>query len=454
MTLETMARRASGAQAEVRETKEELKIKELLILDLTKKQQEIEFKLNSFKVLYEEVKSARNKYVNEIQKSSQELAELKQRIKISQNELEILKNESLEKEKSLQKLIASTKVQIHERDKRLAVLNKAEYEKQELIEQSNQQANEIAKLNMITVGLQKDMILIRKQYEVACESRNYMGVQLIDRNDELCILYEKTNIQESIIKNGETEINKLEDEIRMIKIEINEVQRRIEAARKKAPEVPELAKRIKELNEELNNELKREDMLSEKLERLDFTDSQSTGDSSDPLGNKTRWREIQGEDPDPEALKAKIQVLEERLNSKKESLLEKELILDEVTNISENLRKQSIDKRRPTLLITKRVNELQAKLKDVTRKMMATISELSMFQANAIKLENEKNELYGYFQNIKERVENGLPPTDDSEIEFVKILRDKKRYLEQREVDHGHQGTYGGGAQAQQYGAF
>jgi chromosome segregation ATPase len=135
--------------------------------------------------MYEEVKSARNKYVNEIQKSSQELAELKQRIKISQNELEILKNESAEKEKSLMKLIAATKVQIHERDKKLAILNKAEYEKQELIEQSNQQANEIAKLNMITVGLQKDMIIIRKQYEMACESRNYMGVQLIDRNDEL-----------------------------------------------------------------------------------------------------------------------------------------------------------------------------------------------------------------------------------------------------------------------------
>jgi chromosome segregation ATPase len=47
---ETMARRASGAMAEVRETREELKIKELLMLDLTKKQQEIEFKLNSFKV--------------------------------------------------------------------------------------------------------------------------------------------------------------------------------------------------------------------------------------------------------------------------------------------------------------------------------------------------------------------------------------------------------------------
>ena len=44
------------------------------------------------------------------------------------------------------------------------------------------------------------------EYEQACESRNYMGIQLIDRNDELCILYEKSNIQENILKNGEQKI--------------------------------------------------------------------------------------------------------------------------------------------------------------------------------------------------------------------------------------------------------
>ena len=98
---ETMARKASAANAEVRETGEELKIKELIILDLTKKQQETELKLKNYKDLYEEVKSARNKYVNLIQNSSQDLAELKERIKILQNELEILKNESSEKDRTL-----------------------------------------------------------------------------------------------------------------------------------------------------------------------------------------------------------------------------------------------------------------------------------------------------------------------------------------------------------------
>jgi len=67
---EKMARTASQAMAQARETKEELKVKELLILDLTKKQQETEFRLNSFIALYEEVKNARNKYVSQIQSSS------------------------------------------------------------------------------------------------------------------------------------------------------------------------------------------------------------------------------------------------------------------------------------------------------------------------------------------------------------------------------------------------
>lgn len=67
---EKMARTASQASAQARMTKEELKVKELLILDLTKKSQETEFRLKSFIALYEEVKNARNKFVSQIQNSS------------------------------------------------------------------------------------------------------------------------------------------------------------------------------------------------------------------------------------------------------------------------------------------------------------------------------------------------------------------------------------------------
>ena len=67
---------------------------------------------------------------------------------------------------------------------------------------------------------------------------------MIDRNDELCILYEKLNIQDNVLSGGETEIKKLEDDIRMIKIEIKETIRKIDVARKGIEEVPVLAEQV------------------------------------------------------------------------------------------------------------------------------------------------------------------------------------------------------------------
>lgn len=72
--------------------------------------------------------------------------------------------------------------------------------------------------------------------------------------------------------------------------------------------------------------------------------------------NESRWRELKGEDPDQEALEAKIQVLEERLNNKKEALLEKELVLEEITNLADKLRQQALTGRQDTLELAEKVN--------------------------------------------------------------------------------------------------
>ncbi len=181
-------------------------------------------------------------------------------------------------------------------------MNRLEYSKKQKQEIADQQINEIEKQNMIILALEREMLKLRHQYEVACESRNYTGIQLIDRNDELCILYEKANIQENILRNGERDIQALEDDIRMIKIEMGEVKRKIEVTRKDIPQVPKLADEIVQLKNELNLEKDKEKKLSLDLENPK---------------NKDRWRDLEGDDPDQEALEAKIQVLEERLNNKK-----------------------------------------------------------------------------------------------------------------------------------------
>lgn len=50
-------------------------------------------------------------------------------------------------------------------------------------------------------------------------------------------------------------------------------------------------------------------------------------------GNAKRWRQLPGRIPDKDELRTKMNQLEERLNDKKEQLLERELILEEVRTL-------------------------------------------------------------------------------------------------------------------------
>lgn len=56
-------------------------------------------------------------------------------------------------------------LEVHKRDQTKAKLNKYDLEKKEKKELVDQNTNEIEKLNMIIVSLQRDMQGLRQQYE-------------------------------------------------------------------------------------------------------------------------------------------------------------------------------------------------------------------------------------------------------------------------------------------------
>ena len=59
-------------------------------------------------------------------------------------------------------------------------------------------------------------------------------------------------------------------------------------------------------------------------------------------------------------------------------------MLDEVSNLANRLRTQALEGREETLELAKRVNDFQARIKSTTRRMMATVSELSMYQVRTV----------------------------------------------------------------------
>ncbi|KAL1524346.1 hypothetical protein AB1Y20_019244 [Prymnesium parvum] len=413
---EAIAREAAKQVTAARDTHEELKVRELVIIDLTKKHAETGTRLREFSKLYDVVKADRNKYVNQIQASAQALAEMKEKIKILQNEVEILRNESVAKDKKLSKerlehsnAFSARDALRAEQNKHLAVVKEKEIRVQQLVA-------EIDNLNSLINGIEKQMLKLKKRYEAAVEERNYTGIQLIDRNDELCILYEKCNMQQTVLRKGELAIREREDEIRMLDLQVAELCREIEVTRRKLPKVPELEHQVLALQGQLEDERRLSDELSAELEAPE---------------NSKRWRKLEGKDPEPEDLAAKLQVLDERVNDKKEQLLEKDLVLEEVSNLANRLRTQALEGRESTLELAKRVNEFQARIKGTTRRMMATVSELSMYQATAMKLTQENQQKEESLQGMESNLSHGLPPSDDLELAWQRHEHELTRRSDQ-----------------------
>lgn len=72
-------------------TSSQVKMKQLVIADLSKRCNDTNNRLKEFSALYDVVKNERNKYVNLIQASHQALAEMKEKIKILHNEVRLVR---------------------------------------------------------------------------------------------------------------------------------------------------------------------------------------------------------------------------------------------------------------------------------------------------------------------------------------------------------------------------
>lgn len=261
------------------------------------------------------MKSARNKYVNLIQNSSQDLAELKERIKIMQNEQEILKNDSSERDKTLMDYKHIIQLEIHRKDRRYAKLNKLHFQMKQKNENLSQNQNQIKKLLMITMTVEKEMVQLRKQYELGRPLiRSVREPQLpghpADRPQRRAVHpvreAEHPGERAGGRRDGDQEAGGRHPHDQDRDRGDQPADRRRaqpHRAGARARRTGTRSQKIIALKNELEIEKAKERKCAEELENPE---------------NDKRWRELEGEDPEQEALEAKIQVLEERLNYKKE----------------------------------------------------------------------------------------------------------------------------------------
>ncbi|XP_075782837.1 coiled-coil domain-containing protein 146 [Pelodiscus sinensis] len=401
------------AQLKLHNIIKEIKTKEFEIREYKKKKKEIQRQLKGFAKMYDVIRNERNKCVNLVHTARQKTTEIKERVKMLENEMEILRDNVIVKERKLQKHLLKHSNNIAIKDSIQSDVCKVIATLQEMKEKREQQLLDVDRLTNMITHIEEEMVQLRKKYERAVLRRNESGVLLIEREEEVCIFYEKINIQEMMSRNGDIEIHVMDEKIRFLKLKLTEKKRQIELSLKMLP---------------MKNALDA-DLVVLQIQYSQCKDRIKSLEKhfADPEG-KDRRRALEGKDPSLPELFKKIEALEIQLVQKEERLLEKDFIYEQVSRLTDRLRTKTENGKEDTLILAKRMNELQQKIKDKTQKMMALIAELSMTQAATITLQQEMRDKEQFLLTVSSRIEKGLPPPKETEIEWLKILRNEEMH--------------------------
>lgn len=76
-------------------------------------------------------------------------------------------------------------------------------------------------------GAPQERLRQKKEYDIVINERDILGTQLIRRNDELALLYEKIKIQQSTLNKGQIQYRDRLNEIRVLKIKLNDLKREL-----------------------------------------------------------------------------------------------------------------------------------------------------------------------------------------------------------------------------------
>jgi chromosome segregation ATPase len=175
--------------------------------------------------LYEAVRSDRNLYSKNLIERQDEINENKRKLKIMTHQIDQLKEEIQNKEQALVKEHALHQQVEKEKDNLKAELQQMKKIAAETKAYIDSQQAEERKLLKIIQEADAERSRQKKQLEQVIQERDILGTQLVRRNDELALLYEKIKIQQSTLNKGEMQYKGRIEDIRILKLEIKRLRR-------------------------------------------------------------------------------------------------------------------------------------------------------------------------------------------------------------------------------------
>lgn len=227
---------------------EEVKLKKNIIGELKKENIEREAKYKQQQNLYEQVRSDRNLYSKNLIESQDEVAELRRKFKIAAHQIQQLKDEIDQKDLALTAKEHQMGTDKKAADKDKAELGHCKAKLHTLEENQKTTENEKLQYKYMLAETEKQNEASRKEYLNVVNERDILGTQLIRRNDELALLYEKIKILQTTLSKGEQQYNERLEDIKLLKYKIGDLKCELRIVTSKAAEIKGLKDEIVNLN--------------------------------------------------------------------------------------------------------------------------------------------------------------------------------------------------------------
>uniref|UniRef100_A0A673AB75 Cilia and flagella associated protein 58 n=1 Tax=Sphaeramia orbicularis TaxID=375764 RepID=A0A673AB75_9TELE len=337
---------------------------------LKKKVTEAECKLKQQENLLESVVTERNLYSKNLIET--QIAEMKRKMRTMNNQVTRLRDDITGKEMAIAKDQQEHKRLEKDNEGLKGELQMIKQQLEETKQLVDSQKAEQHKLQKIIADADAEQVQQRKQLEQVIRERDNLGKQLLRRNDERRLLYEKIRIQQSVLSKGDFHYSQRMEDIRLLKLEIKRLRRKKSILDKTIPNTEDLRQDLFHLQRELIKERTRNTILEEQLKPI----------------NIHRWRRLEGSDPGKYELILKIQSLQKRLITKTQELEEHELILKEKEKLYMELKQ--VLARQPGPEAAEQLQRCQWTIRDRTKKLKVQMSHYFLaYKINLTSLQHE-----------------------------------------------------------------
>ncbi|NWX43672.1 CFA58 protein, partial [Steatornis caripensis] len=364
----------------------DIEIRELQIFDYEKKIEESTIKLKQQISSYEAVRAERNLYSKNLIEAKDEITEMKKRLKNAMRQMDQLKDDIADRDSALMK--AHVERQQTEKEKESLKAELLEMQKQALETKRYVESQEEEEKRLLKIIAEADAEWLKQKraFDQVINERDILASQLVRRNDEVALLYEKIKIQQSILNKGETQYRQRMEDIRLLRLEIKKLRRKKGILGKTVSNLEDLRQEVHRMQKELLREQTRCKLLEAELEN--------------PL-NVHRWRKLEASDPNTYELIQKIQRLQKQLINKTDEAIEKELLLQEKEKLYVELK--HILARRPGPEAAEQLRLYRHTLRERNKQLKALSSELSMYESQNQQYKCEIERLTTELLNVKKK---------------------------------------------------